>query len=221
MKNLFLTTGNLLKIIMIFGFSTILMNCTIQTNTNTNPSSNNHTKKQLKKQEELITYTDVIIGNQLNKAGNYVNMTEGKVYTREEALKNQEKIDFVFYNGGLNFFLSPSEVTTYAFGLKDDKMVDFIHNRKNGFNLWQTINVSYAARRNITAEQFNSINTPAELKALYGDLKIISNHVSFDSTNQVIKFLTPEGTRGMLLVKKMFGSLRTTGYYVVDIKISK
>lgn len=105
---------------------------------------------------DIKVYENVILGDQDNNtAGSFFASDEGMVYMQAEAKTNQERIDFLYYNDGVNFASIAAPNDTYA-GV-------IYNNATTGLQTWTTLNPTKFKVTTLTNNNFNAITTSAQI----------------------------------------------------------
>lgn len=105
---------------------------------------------------DIKVYDNVILGDQDNNTtGSFFASDEGAVYMQAEAKTNQERIDFLYYNDGVNFASIAAPNDTYA-GV-------IYNNATNGLQTWTTLNPTKFKVSSLTNNGFNQITTSAQI----------------------------------------------------------
>lgn len=163
---------------------------------------------------EIDQFPNVKLGAQNNtETGSFFSLTNGNVYTLEQAYNNQELIDLLyFYDNFLdleeNIIASPGANLTDVFPGTYD------------VTSWDVKNTTRYSRAKLDV-------TEAEFDYAQNDSILIANSFSFESGGRKTKFLKPgdiysfvrDGIIGMFKVVSTSGE--TSGYIIVDIKIQK
>lgn len=105
---------------------------------------------------DIKVYDNVVLGDQDNNTlGSFFASDEGAVYMQAEAKENQERIDFLYYNDGVNFASLAAPNDTYA-GV-------IYNNASNGLQTWTTLNPTKFKVTTLTNNNFNLITTSAQI----------------------------------------------------------
>ncbi len=148
----------------------------------------------------VVKHTDINMGSHNDDFGSFYASQTNTVYNIADAANNQSMIDFLFYKGVQNAatIASPADA--------DANTVYDIQN-------WETKNATLFQETDITAEDFDAIETEFDFPDFTGELSDINNLEAGD----VIMFKTVENMLGLIKINE----LNSRGDYVnLDVVVA-
>lgn len=157
----------------------------------------------------IQTYTQKILGAQLNAAGNFLATDDGTIYTLPDAKNNSNRIDFLYFY---------SFTTMANLAAPDDVEAATVYNDPvNGLQTWAVLNPTL----------FKKITDPVDWDAIQDDTQIIvltqtgvtEPKVSNLAVHDFIAFITGAGKKGLLRVDLITGE--DEGTIEISVKVQE
>jgi hypothetical protein len=161
------------------------------------------------------SYTAVLLGNQINTTDPsfYATSTNTK-YSVANAKTNSEKVDFGYGNGS-------ASGNEYFIGAPNDPSITEVYST----GTWTTKNATKFVLTNLTAAQFDAINTPdAVIKAVTeGTAPSVVSRVrgAEIEANDVVGFTTAAGKKGLIKIVSRSGAANAAGSITINVKVQK
>jgi len=159
----------------------------------------------------IVYFPSVEMGAQNNNAGSFYSLSEGEVYTLEEAYLNQDIIDLCYFYD----FIDTDENTIASPGANIDASV---YPGDNGLDNWINRRTTRFKFTDLTEEEFENATNDSLLIAAYGQSEGKRKAKNLQSGN-VFSFKNEDGKTGLFLVYSVIGT--DEGTVNISIKVQE